>query len=83
LAGEKASFREAAILIFVGLSPSRSGVSLTLNLPNPGSEISSPFAAGLVMRLHLAHAMRLCNFAASSDVFTSHFLDDQKGDSIA
>ena len=27
----------------------RAGVSLTLNFPNPGSEISSPFAAALMM----------------------------------
>ena len=40
LAGEKVSFFDAAILIFspfAGLRPSRSAVSLTLNLPNPGS----------------------------------------------
>jgi hypothetical protein len=42
-ADEKVSFFDAAILIFsplAGLRPSRSGVALTLNLPNPGSETS-------------------------------------------
>jgi hypothetical protein len=52
LVGEKVSFREVPIFIYsplVGLRPSRSGVSSTLQFPNPGSEISAPFAAGLVM----------------------------------
>jgi hypothetical protein len=40
LAGVKVSFLEAAIAIVApvdGLRPSRAGLSLTLNLPNPGS----------------------------------------------
>ena len=44
LADEKVSFFDAAILIFsplAGLSPSRSGVALTLNFPNPGSDTSA------------------------------------------
>ena len=48
LAGEKVSFFEAAILIVApveGLRPSRSAVALTLNLPKPFKEISSPLAA--------------------------------------
>lgn len=52
LGGRKSSFREAPIFIYsplVGLRPSRSGVSSTLQFPNRGSEISAPFAAGLVM----------------------------------
>ena len=52
LVGEKVSFRAVPIFIYsplVGLRPSRPGVSSTLQFPNPGSEISAPFAAGLVM----------------------------------
>src|SRR5208283_4747342 len=92
LAGEQVSFREAAILIFsplVGLRPSRSGVSLTLNFPNPGSEISSPFAAALMMLFSMLSTipcacvlLTLCAsaiFATSSDVFTSGFLKNRMG----
>jgi len=92
LAGEYVSLREAAILIFSpldGLRPSRSGVSLTLNFPNPGSEISSPFAAALTMVFSMLSTiawacvlLTLCAsaiFATSSDVFTSGFLENQKG----
>ena len=45
LADEKVSFFDAAILIFsplAGLRPSRCGVALTLNFPNPGSDTSAP-----------------------------------------
>jgi hypothetical protein len=48
LAGVKASFRAAAIWIgspVAGLRPSRAGVALTLNLPNPLIETSSYFEA--------------------------------------
>jgi hypothetical protein len=52
LADEKVSFFDAAILIFspfAGLRPSRSGVALTLNFPNPGSDTSAPLAAAPTM----------------------------------
>src|SRR5271166_4306073 len=45
-------FNDAAILVFsplAGLRPSHSGVSLTLDLPKPGSEASSPLAAAFTM----------------------------------
>ena len=44
LAGVKASFFDAATLMVApvpGLRASRSGVSLTLNLPKPGIEVSA------------------------------------------
>ena len=74
------SLREAAILIFsplAGLRPSRSGVSLTLNFPNPGSEISSrsrahdavEHAVHNCLSLRLAHAIASAIFATRSDVF--------------
>src|SRR5271166_3409548 len=72
------SFREAAILIFsplVGLRLSRPGVSLTFNFPNPGSEISSPFAAALMMLFqraaHIAWACVLLTLLASAIFVTS------------
>src|SRR3546814_8890721 len=51
LAAAKVSFFDAAIWIvspLAGLRPSRAGLSLTLNLPKPGSEISAPVAAASV-----------------------------------
>ena len=54
---------------FAGLRPSRSGVALTLNFPNPGSDTSAPLAAAPTMSfkksstidlaLGFAYAMRL------------------------
>src|SRR5580704_11776681 len=96
LAGEYVSFREAAILTFsplVGLRPSRSGVSLTLNFPNPGSEISSPFAAAPMMLFSMLSTIAwACDlltpcasaiFVTSSDVFTSNFLDKSNGRALS
>lgn len=48
LAGVKVNLRDAAMLMVspvAGLRPSRAGLSLILNLPNPFKEISSPLAA--------------------------------------
>lgn len=51
LAGVNVSFFDAATLIVApvaGLRASRSGVCLTLNLPKPGMDVSSPDAAAVV-----------------------------------
>lgn len=50
LAGANVSLRLAAILIVppvAGFRPSRAGESLTLNLPNPGTDTSSPAVAAV------------------------------------
>jgi len=52
LATEKPSLREAAMVMaapVAGLRPSRAGLLLTLNFPNPGIETSSPLAAASAM----------------------------------
>jgi hypothetical protein len=62
LADEKVSFFDAAILIFsplAGLGPSRSGVALTLNFPNPGSDTSAPLAAASTMSLKMSSTIDL------------------------
>ena len=62
LADEKVSFFDAAILIFsplAGLRPSRSGVALTLNFPNPGSDTSAPLAAASTMSLKMSSTIDL------------------------
>jgi hypothetical protein len=62
LADEKVSFFDAAILIFsplAGLRPSRSGVALTLNFPNPGSDTSTPLAAASTMSLKMSSTIDL------------------------
>jgi hypothetical protein len=82
LADEKVSFFDAAILIFsplAGLRPSRSGVTLTSNLPNPDRDTSAPVAAASTMSLknvlndglglRFAYAMHLSDLAMSSVVF--------------
>lgn len=54
LAGVKVSFLEAAIAIVApvdGLRPSRAGLSLTLNLPNPGRLVSAPLTAASAIAL--------------------------------
>lgn len=55
LAGVKVSFLEAAIAIVApvdGLRPSRAGLSLSLNLPNPGRLVSAPLAAASAIALN-------------------------------
>ena len=92
LADEKVSFFDAAILIFspfAGLRPSRSGVALTLNFPNPGSETSAPLAAASIMFFRMSSTIDLaCTlltpcasaiFATSSDCVHSGFLENRKG----
>src|SRR5271166_6275218 len=82
LADEKVSFFDAAILIlspFAGLRPSRSGVALTLNFPNPGSDTSAPLAAASTMSFKMSSTIDLAcalltpwvseSLATSSDVF--------------
>ena len=62
LADEKVSFFDAAILIFspfAGLRPSRSGVALTLNFPNPGSDTSAPLAAASTMSFKMSSTIDL------------------------
>src|SRR5271165_1281311 len=62
LADEKVSFLDAAILILsplAGLRPSRSGITLTLNLPNPGSDTSAPLAAASTMSFKMSSTMDL------------------------
>jgi hypothetical protein len=52
LAAVNDTFFEAAIVItspVAGLRPCRSGRSLTANLPKPGIDTSSPFAAALAI----------------------------------
>jgi hypothetical protein len=82
LADEKVSFLDAAILIFspfAGLRPSRSGVALTLNFPNPGSDTSAPLAAASKIFFMMSSTIDLAStlltprvsaiFATSSAVF--------------
>src|SRR5208283_450353 len=82
LADEKVSFLDAAILILsplAGLRPSRSGITLTLNLPNPGRDTSAPLAAASTMSFKMSSTMDLACalltpcpsaiFATSSVVF--------------
>src|SRR3546814_4984373 len=57
LAGAKVSFLDAAILMVspvAGFRPSRAAVSLTLNLPKPLREISSPPAAAWAIAANTA-----------------------------
>src|SRR3546814_2688503 len=57
LAGAKVSFSDAAILMVspvAGFRPSRAAVSLTLNLPKPLREISSPPAAAWAIAANTA-----------------------------
>src|SRR5271157_6045191 len=82
LPDEKVSFFDAAILIFsplAGLRPSRSGVALTLNFPNPGSDTSAPLAAASTMSFRKSSTIDLActlltpcvseSFATSSVAF--------------
>lgn len=78
LAGEKDSFFAAATVIVApvdGLRPSRSGVSLTLNFPKPGIEVSVPDTAEAVMAAKTASTIafpcafvRLCSTAILSAI---------------
>ncbi len=62
LAGVKASFFAAATLMVApvdGLRASRAGVSLTLNLPKPGIDVSAPEVAAPVMAAKTASTTAL------------------------
>src|SRR5271166_2818470 len=96
LPDEKVSFFDAAILIFsplAGLRPSRSGVALTLNFPNPGSDTSAPLAAASTMSFRKSSTIDLActlltpcasaSFATSSVVFIGGFLAIRFGASMA
>src|SRR6185369_7348041 len=92
LAGAKPSLREAAICMaapVAGLRPSRAAVSLTLNLPKPFSDTSSPLVAASVIAAKAAstalRASALDRFAAEatasarSEVFMQWFSMDVGG----